>query len=119
MDSDHFKKLLLTKQRELNSNLAALEREASAPAEGDVKDYTDAATETQGVSESLDVATMLSRRLEEVQSALRRIEDGSFGVCAVCGRRIEAARLEAVPWTDYCLSDQEKRDRGMQAGSPL
>jgi len=42
---------------------------------------------------------------------LKRIEDGSYGKCTACGRQIEAARLEAVPWAAYCLQDQEKQDR--------
>jgi DnaK suppressor protein len=119
MNTDHFKKLLLAKRRDLQSNLAALEREASAPVEAEVRDYTDAATDSQGSAESLEVATLLSQTLEEVQDALRRIEDGSYGKCAQCGRPIEPARLEAVPWALYCLQDQEKRDSAIPQSSTL
>jgi DnaK suppressor protein len=119
MDTDHFKKLLLAKQRELESRLAGLEREASAPAEVDVADYTDVATSEQETSDSLEIATKLSETLEEVQSALRRIEDGSYGKCGVCGRPIEPARLEAVPWTANCREDQEKLDGAVTHGATL
>jgi RNA polymerase-binding transcription factor DksA len=37
--------------------------------------------------------------LKQVRAALQRIQDGTYGVCIDCGRRIEPARLEAVPWT--------------------
>ena len=47
---------------------------------------------------------------EQVRYALQRLEEGTYGKCAVCGRQIERARLEAVPWTPYCLEDQEKQD---------
>jgi DnaK suppressor protein len=53
---------------------------------------------------------------------LRRIENGTYGKCIACGRQIEAARLEAVPWAQYCLEDQEKRDKAahvQQGGSTL
>jgi DnaK suppressor protein len=45
--------------------------------------------------------------LRMVEEALQRISDGSFGVCASCGDDISARRLEALPWTQYCLRCQE------------
>ena len=45
--------------------------------------------------------------LRMVDGALGRISDGSFGVCASCGDDIPARRLEALPWTQYCLRCQE------------
>jgi DnaK suppressor protein len=119
MNTDHFKKLLLAKRSELQSRLAGLEQEASAPAEQGVTDYTDAATNEQESSDSLEIATKLSETLEEVESALRRIDDGTYGKCAICGRQIEPARLEAVPWTPNCLEDQEKLDGTVTHGATL
>ena len=54
---------------------------------------------------------MASQTLIQVQDALHRIEDGAYGKCIACGRQIEAARLEAIPWAPYCLEDQEKQDK--------
>jgi DnaK suppressor protein len=108
MDTEHYKKLLLAKRREIQSTLSTLEREGSASGEAEVGDYSDAAVNDQGASDALERATGLSQTLEEVQDALRRIEDGSYGKCIVCGRQIEKARLDALPWTPYCLEDQEK-----------
>ena len=48
--------------------------------------------------------------LGEVRAALRRIEDGFFGLCEVDGKPIELKRLEAVPWARYCLQHQSERD---------
>jgi len=48
-----------------------------------------------------------SRRLREVQAALRRIDDGSFGVCVDCERSINLKRLAAVPWSSTCIACQE------------
>jgi DnaK suppressor protein len=119
MNTDHFRKLLLAKRRELQSRLAGLEQEASAPADAGVVDYTDTATNEQEASDSLEIATKLSETLEEVQNALRRIEDGTYGKCVVCGRQIEQARLEAIPWTPNCLEDQEKLDGTVTHGATL
>jgi DnaK suppressor protein len=42
-----------------------------------------------------------------VESALRRIGDGSFAKCQSCGNEIDGTRLEAVPWTPHCIQCQE------------
>jgi len=49
------------------------------------------------------------RRLREVDEALTRIDDGTYGTCAVCGREIPRERLEAVPWATLCIDDARKR----------
>ena len=119
MDTEHFKKLLLAKRRDLRASLATLEGEASASGEAEVRDYTDAATASEGTSEAIEEGSLISQTLEEVQDALRRIEDGSYGKCTVCGRELPSARLEAIPWTPYCLEDQEKLDANTAQGATL
>ncbi len=111
MNTVHFEKRLRDKERELQSLLAELESEGRASGESEVRDFTDDATSSQATSESFEEGALLSQTLEQVQDALQRIRDGSYGKCTRCGRPIEPARLEAVPWTPYCLEDQEKRDR--------
>jgi DnaK suppressor protein len=122
MNIAKFKKRLLDKERELQSDIARLEGEARTAGETEVGDQTDAATATQAASESLQEDALASQTLVEVQDALRRIEDGTYGKCIQCGRDIEPARLEAIPWARYCLKDQEKFDRAAhvpQGGSTL
>lgn len=48
--------------------------------------------------------------LIEVREALRRIEGGTFGKRADCRQQIDSDRLDAIPWTRYCLNDQNRRD---------
>ena len=50
------------------------------------------------------------RMLAEVEDALARIEDGTYGVCRHCGSAIDAARLRALPTASLCLSCQENRE---------
>jgi DnaK suppressor protein len=111
MNTDGLKQRLLQKRRELQANIARLEAEAQDSGETEVRDSTDDATSAQGVSESLQEETLQSETLIEVEYALRRIEDGSYDKCRACGRPIEPARLEAVPWAAYCLEDQAKLDQ--------
>jgi len=110
MNIEHFKKLLLDKQRELEASLGTLEGQGRGFAEAEVRDSADEATASQAAAESFDEGTVLSKTLEEVRDALERINNGTYGTCAVGGHQIEPARLEAVPWTPYCLQHQGKRD---------
>ena len=51
-------------------------------------------------------------QLQLVREALARIADGTFGECTNCHQKIGAKRLEAVPWTPYCIDCQEKAEAG-------
>ncbi|HLU77236.1 MAG TPA: TraR/DksA family transcriptional regulator [Burkholderiales bacterium] len=51
------------------------------------------------------------QELQEIEAALARITDGSFGVCAQCGKEIEAARLQAHPTALRCIHCQEEYER--------
>ncbi len=53
----------------------------------------------------------LEGRLREVESALRRMEEGTYGICQACGRPIGVARLKALPFAALCLECQAKRER--------
>ena len=51
------------------------------------------------------------QQLREVDAALARLEDGTYGTCTACGKTIPVERLEAVPWTTLCIDDARKRGR--------
>jgi len=48
--------------------------------------------------------------LRQVNDALKRIDEGTFGFCKVCGRPIEKERLEAIPYADLCIEDKKKEE---------
>jgi len=52
-----------------------------------------------------------SRMLQEVESALRRVAGGTYGVCEGCGEDISPNRLKAIPWARYCLTCQDLRSK--------
>jgi DnaK suppressor protein len=122
MNIKRFKHRLQDKERELLADNARLEGEARGSGEAEVRDSIDDATASQSTSEALQEETLASRTLIQVQDAIKRIEAGAYGKCTACGRQIEAARLEAIPWAAYCLEDQEKQDQAAhvpQGGSTL
>lgn len=103
-----FKQKLIRKEQVLLAGIATLRGE---PITAEVQDSTDAATASQGNSESLSEAALESATLVQVQDALQRIEHGTYGKCAECGQEIGIARMEAEPWALFCLADQEKQER--------
>lgn len=58
-----------------------------------------------------------SNLLRNVRAALRRIDEGTFGVCVHCEEDISPKRLNAVPWTPYCIQCQEQADRNQEEGN--
>jgi DnaK suppressor protein len=122
MNTERYKQRLLDKERELVGEMARLEDEARDSGEAEVRDSIDDATSSQGTSEALEEDALVSQTLIQVRDALKRIKDGTYGKCVACGRQMEAARLDAVPWAEYCLEDQEKQDKrahAPQGGSTL
>ncbi|PYQ53050.1 MAG: hypothetical protein DMF59_02880 [Acidobacteria bacterium] len=69
-------------------------------------DAGDASVADVAVDAEFTEAELNSTILQQVQDALRRIDAGSFGKCLVDGGPIEPKRLNAVPWTPYCLKHQ-------------
>lgn len=57
-----------------------------------------------------------AKLLKEVQGALARVEDDTFGICLRCEEEIPEKRLKALPWAAYCVSCQEAIDRRRAAG---
>ena len=54
------------------------------------------------------------QHLAQVEAALARLDDGTFGQCLRCGRQIVPARLEALPWAAHCIDCQTAIDRGQR-----
>lgn len=52
---------------------------------------------------NLSLRGQFRQRLEQIQSALQRVEEGRYGLCERCERSIEQARLEALPFASLCI----------------
>lgn len=51
--------------------------------------------------------------LLQIEEALKRMDDGTYGRCANCGQNISIPRLQAVPWTRFCIDCQELAEKGL------
>lgn len=115
-----FKKQLEEQRASLLAQLASLRggtigrAEASATHFGDRPQDARAQQDTERELEfTLDARE--SAELDTIDAALKRIENGSYGVCVDCGADIPAARLHAAPETPRCISCQEKLEHQRHA----
>jgi DnaK suppressor protein len=71
----------------------------------------DAGTEMFERSRDLSIAETLEEQLADIEHALGRMENGTYGICEACGARIDAERLLARPAARFCLDDQQSAER--------
>jgi DnaK suppressor protein len=113
-------KKLITKRK--NEIMDAIERisedtlkKSQKDASGDISGYTfhmaDVATDNYDREFSLGLASNDRQALYELEDALKRIEDGSFGICEDCKSPLTKARLKALPHARLCLKCQQKREK--------
>ena len=70
--------------------------------------FADAAAATAERSEVLGIVENLTSMLKDVDHALERVEEGSYGTCEVCGKEIGAARIEFRPTSTQCVDCKSK-----------
>jgi DnaK suppressor protein len=104
--NDNFEKLLLARKRELEARIGALLGDVSAQSEPE--DEGGIAIENYSKDWAAASLERSRRTLSEVDAALVRIKQGSYGVCDVCNISIPKARLEALPWARVCVSCAER-----------
>jgi DnaK suppressor protein len=119
LDIEHYRARLLEMERRLAERV---ERAVVTAREVTVEDDTinpgDQTVADELADELLSEAERQSRTLRQVRDALQRIEDGSFGRCVVDGKPIDEKRLEATPWTPYCLTHQQELEERRLSRTP-
>src|ERR1041384_6571889 len=104
---DKNKKILDAKQAELARGLRNRD-DIAIEKTPDALDEVQLAGERELAIRNLDRESNL---LRQVRLALARMADGSYGTCLHCDEEIKPKRLDAVPWTRYCIRCQEAADR--------
>ncbi len=120
VDAEHFRRRLQDERERVlaaidnlhRENPGSLEDETGELVSGSADNHpADTATETVDREIDYTLEENSGNVLREIDAALQRIEDGTFGTCTVCGRPIEPERLEYLPWTTLCAEDA-RRSRG-------
>lgn len=115
MKTEHFRKRLEEDKRALESEMGSVGRRNTAvpndweatPSEiGMEADLADQADVMMSRENNASILADLEARYDTVLEALHRMEKGTYGVCDVCGKGIEEARLEADPSATTCIKDK-------------
>lgn len=119
IDTEHFRRRLLEERKRVVDAIENLHTENP----GSIADETDEPTfqnnhlgDIATVTFDREMASTLEDNsthvLTEIDGALQRMEDGTYGLCERCGQPIGAERLEALPWATLCIEDKRKLERG-------
>ena len=117
LDTDRFRDALLEERQRVQAALDNLHEENP----GSITDETgedavfdnhlaDTATVTYDRELDYTLEENAEHVLADIDAALQRIEDGSYGTCTNCGRQIAPERLEARPWATLCIDCQRQRE---------
>lgn len=109
---EKFRKLLLEKKSQLIAGLSDLERNAiyssssgaSSEISGLANHMADAATDINAIETNFNLAERESRYLLYIEEALKRVNQGTYGICKGCNKIIPKERLEVVPTATRCIS---------------
>jgi DnaK suppressor protein len=96
--------------REIDNDL----KQGREGAKDDGMDTYDLASEERDREISFLLSDRERGKLQAIQEALERIEDGSYGMCESCESEIAAGRLEALPFTRLCVSCQSDREKELK-----
>jgi DnaK suppressor protein len=108
VDVERFKELLEEERRRVVDAIEYLHKENPGSIEEETEDETsnniaEAATATLDREIDYTLEENSEHVLAEIEGALRRIEEGTYGVCVNCGKPIAEERLTAIPWATYCI----------------
>lgn len=114
---EHFRDLLLQKRRELVGDMSQMEREALRSAGGSNLSnlplhMADMGTDNYEQEFTLGLVEKDRNLLREINSALAKIMDGTYGICEGTGKAISKVRLEAQPWAKYSIEHARKMEKG-------
>ena len=104
---------LRAKQRELVDSYQRDKAAGNASPDDGIQDLADKAASAYSKELNFSLSDGERNLLMLIEEAFNRIKDGSFGTCTNCGAEIGEKRLQAVPWTPFCIDCQELQEKGL------
>jgi DnaK suppressor protein len=108
---EHFKKILHAQLRDLTNQVTDDRAAAIDSADDNAKDVVDKSQQDVNQELALQLGERASRMIADIDQALLRIDEGTYGKCERCGKEIDERRLEAVPTARYDAVCQEAIER--------
>jgi RNA polymerase-binding protein DksA len=119
IDTERFREALLDERRRVEHALATLRDEHRGSLDEEVEEIgasdnplAETATATLGREIDYTLGENSGQVLAAIDSALKRIDEGTYGTCVSCGDQIRYERLEATPWVSLCIDCKRKAEGG-------
>jgi DnaK suppressor protein len=118
LDSERFREALLDERQRVEHALATLRDEHPGSLDDEVEEVAadnhlaDTASATLGREIDYTLGDNAEQVISEIDAALKRIEDGTYGTCTNCGNEIPRERLEANPWASLCIDCKRRAEAG-------
>jgi RNA polymerase-binding transcription factor DksA len=116
-DLTHFRLLLISKRRELFKAVDSMETEALRSDDGDTSSMpihmADIGSDVYEQDLMLGMAASERERIRDIDEALQRVVDGTYGICDLTKKPISKKRLNAKPWAKYSIDAARKIERGL------
>lgn len=119
IDTDRFRTLLLEERERVQSAIANLREDHPGTLGEEVEEIQGTSDNHLGETATATLDREIDYTLEEnstqvlaeIDAALKRIEDGTYGTCTNCGKAISPERLEAYPWASLCIDCKRDAER--------
>jgi RNA polymerase-binding protein DksA len=119
IDTDHFRDVLLQERQRVVEAIEYLHQETPGSLEDETEEMiggvdnhmAESATATLDREIDYTLEGNSEQVLRQIDESLKRIDEGTYGICERCGREISEERLEAIPWTTLCIDCQRETER--------
>ena len=105
------KEMLLKKREDLVLEIARRSKASTESPVQDIGDIIDSVSEERTRELDLILTDREKQKLAQIDDAIDRIEENTYGLCEECGIKIPKARLKVLPFAKYCVECQEKNER--------
>ena len=120
IDTEHFRHALLEEKQRIEHALATLRHEHPGSLDEEVEEIAatsdnhlaETASATLGREIDYTLGDNAEQVMSEIDAALRRIDDRTYGICFNCGNEIPPERLEANPWASLCIDCKRRAEGG-------
>jgi len=112
-EMEKYRRLLVEKKSRLMSELAKTKNAEEETTEESTQDIADKAVSSYTREFLYSLNDTERNTIQQIDQALARIEDGTYGVCLNCATAMSEKRLTAIPWSRHCVDCQELAEKGL------
>jgi DnaK suppressor protein len=110
---EKYRRALLAKKDEISRELVKNKDAGQESSDESTQDIADKATSSYTKEFLFSLGDSERTLVQQIEESLARIDEGTYGTCTHCSNPVMERRLEAVPWTPYCVDCMEQSEKGL------